>query len=236
MASPSNWQNAIREVHKLIATNVGFIKSFNGGGDQQGDGQQSTKAETPYTSTDTSSYNIINQRDLLNFFDAELTAEEDKEKTFEKFTAINRGLGDIVRDGPQNMAEYTLLVTASMFLEPHVFKECVEKNASSLQVSNLVRDAQIFRELQAERLQAIQEDRTHSKEPHVKSPLYNEGLLALGVAFGIAEKIQELISSFSIPGNLFEGASISSVEKGAERKPPETPKMDNPLHDKNRSI
>ncbi len=208
-----NWERAIKEVQELFKQNSSFAKE----GDSGSQGAYGAEAPHGRATPSQDGYDVVLQQDLLMFFDKELVEPSVQSATMDKtLEIVNRGLGDIVQTGPKNLQEYSLMITASMFLEPQQFRHCVEQNASPQVVLTMVRETTIFKELQAERLQM------HEKEQQIVAPAadYGKGLLSLGEYFGITKMIEEIMGAA-----IFGGMAECSIENANTGKltPPDTP-------------
>lgn len=236
-----NWHHAVAELEAMLFVNETFCDEIS----------KSREYNIEHLSTDDkkkfsrASFNNIYQEtmasgsdsdssyesdvDINHFIETREHAIDELQKTTEAILEQGnvRGFGDIVKFGPRNRAEETLLNSAKIFLTPSEIEESIKENKPAHEVlakvdKGIIRDL-TKRILDEERKEQAMEIKADELEDKLSKPLSMSDMSEID---GVANKVQKMASETSIVQDTDGVEPPAATPKNPDHKPKEGPDMD----------
>ncbi len=133
-------------------------------------------------------------------------------QSYHYYISSNKNFGDIYRNGPQNMQESALLISAMAFLDSSQLQEAISSNKPIAEVATAIEHNKAIKMNEAAQHQAVDENHIPAKEQAEKLPSLN---VSYGVLNEAATSLMESVVSV-------DDASMDDV------KQPSCPASSNP--------
>lgn len=187
---PIRWGRATEEVRKLLEKNLSYLNENLG----ISSGRKTKIVYDSNGESGSSSGEVHLNLSDLTVLGSQVVENLNADSPLWHDAGLVRNFGEIVKDGPRNDKEASLLFTASLTLSPEDLKNCVDNNLS---VDKVMSKISTSRGLEAvkELTKLVEEKKEMAKEtpqqqPEVKEPA-KDPIKSFGEGFGILPKVSE---------------------------------------------
>jgi len=237
-ANNKNWNNAIRELQPVLDSYKSFCNKILAFGEAQSN-------EFNYASSNNFSYSQFTNHiidlaggdqsddsyesdiDINHFIETREQAINELKDSVEEILTEGkvRGFGDIVKSGPSNRAEETLLNSAKIFLTPSELEESAQQNKPAADMLAKIDDG-ITRELTNRILVEAKKDMAAEKSAEEQKPKEYASLSDITEITGVAPKAAELAGKAMIVADTDDVSPPDATPTNPDHKPKEGPDMD----------
>ena len=195
-----NWHNAVRSVNALLKTNDEFKEALQNIAHESPSSQPqevifSQPMQEFMDNTAQKIYTHFGDNiNLDEFLQEREHIRDDLQKERQKISKIDRKFADILVTGPQNSAEEAIAVSASAYLTPSEFKNCILQNKNCLEVLEAVEksDIKLFSDVAIDHLQQT----PNKQQLYIKANEKEQDEMSLDTEFGVMNSIQQGINEF----------------------------------------